>query len=82
MYYNCLDPELMDLIRLKVCEHQIRNNITTMDYSFQLNRFFVEQCSNSNDWMLVSFVNAPRLHSLFIQVTLMNLKKRILYCFK
>lgn len=65
MYYNCLDPELMDLLRLKGVRTPDQKRITTMDYSFQLNRFFVEQCSNGNDWMLVSFVNAPRLHSLF-----------------
>lgn len=65
MYYNCLDPELMDLLRLKGVRTPDQKRITTMDYSFQLNRFFVEQCSDGNDWMLVSFANAPKLHSLF-----------------
>lgn len=75
MYYNCLDPEIMDLLRLKGVRTPDQKRITTIDYSLSLNSFFIEQAIAGNDWMLVSYKDAPQVHEAFYSGDVENFKR-------
>lgn len=63
MHFNCLDPEVMTLLRLShpttVAEKQVRG----MDYSFGYHPEFLRRALANEDWMLVSYADGPDLYN-------------------
>lgn len=63
--FSCLDPEILDLLKLKNPTTPEQKRISFMDYSFGTNKYFAEKVAKNEDWMLVSMFFAPKLHDLF-----------------
>ena len=64
VYFNVLDPEIMDLLVLKNPTTVTQKRIRDIDYAMIVNRYFVEKVARNEDWMLVSLLNAPKLYDL------------------
>lgn len=65
VYFNILDPEFDDLIRLKNPTTPLSKRIELLDYSVIWNNEFLRRVSKNEDWLLVSKVDAPDLHDSF-----------------
>ena len=63
--YNILDPEFEDLTRLKNPTTSLAKRIELLDYSLAWNNDFLKRVAKNQDWLLVSKVDAPRLHEYF-----------------
>lgn len=62
MHFNLLDPELEDLMKLKNVQTVTEKRIKDIDYSFGYNLTFVKKALMNDDWMLVSYADAPDLY--------------------
>lgn len=65
MYFNILDPEFDDLVRLKNPTTPVSKRIELMDYSVIWNNDFLSRVAKNEDWLLVSKVDNPELHNAF-----------------
>lgn len=63
--YNCLDPEVLDLLTMKQQRTQESYKIDHLDYSLAVKDLFLSKVQKNEDWMLVSSFYAPKLHELF-----------------
>ncbi|AUS02780.1 ribonucleotide reductase R1 subunit [Vibrio phage 2.275.O._10N.286.54.E11] len=65
--FNCLDPEIEDLLRLKHPTTPLAKRVELMDYSLVFNEEFRKRVAKNEDWLLVSKVQAPDLHQAFYE---------------
>lgn len=65
VYYNILDPEYDDLIRLKNPMTPVSKRIELLDYGLVFNNEFLKRVAKNEDWLLVSKVESPDLHEAF-----------------
>lgn len=62
LHYVCVDPELLELIRAKSIRTVKEKRLDTMDYSIAVHPYLAELALTDEDWMLVSYKDAPELH--------------------
>lgn len=62
MHFNCLDPEIMDLLALKNVQTVEQKRIKDIDYSFGYNEEFARRVAKNEKWMLVSYESCPELY--------------------
>ena len=65
MYYTCLDPEVIDLLKLKSVKTPEQKAVRNMDYALCLNKCFMDAVFRDEDWMLISCKDAPDLYESF-----------------
>jgi len=65
MYYTCLDPEVIDLLKLKSVKTPEQKAVRNMDYALCLNKCFMDAVFKDEDWMLISCKDAPDLYESF-----------------
>lgn len=65
VYFNVLDPEIDDLLRLKNPVTPLSKRVELLDYSLSLNNEFLRRVAKNEDWLLISKVDAPDLHDAF-----------------
>lgn len=76
IYFNGLDPEISDLLRLRNPKTVAEKRIKDIDYGFSYNRYFLEKVARNEQWMLISYHYAKDLwdamyspnQSLFIEL--------------
>ena len=61
-HFNCLDPELEKLLKLKNVQSLPEDKIKDIDYSFGSNELFARKVAKNEQWMLVSYGDAPDLY--------------------
>lgn len=61
-YFNALDPEVQDLLALKNPTTVVQKQIKDIDYALVVNQFFAKRVAKGEDWMLISYGEAPDLH--------------------
>lgn len=64
MHIKCIDPEIMMLLRLRHPTTPTKNRLGGIDYSFGYHPYLAEKAAKNEDWMLVSYKNAPHLYKL------------------
>jgi ribonucleoside-diphosphate reductase alpha chain len=62
MHIKCIDPEIMMLLRLRHPTTPAKSKLGGIDYSFGYHPYLAEKAAKNEDWMLVSFKNAPELY--------------------
>lgn len=60
--YTILDPEIDDLLRLNNPVTPPQKQLKFMDYQVGINESFLRRVDKDDEWMLVSFKDAPELH--------------------
>lgn len=65
MYYTCLDPEVIDLLKLKSVKTPEQKAVRNMDYALCFNKCLLDAVFNDEDWMLISCKDAPDLYEKF-----------------
>lgn len=75
VYYNVLDPEVMSLLMLKSIVTPVQEQVRGLDYSFGYNKTFARKVAFNEDWMLVSYKDAPELHEALYSDDLQNFEK-------
>lgn len=65
MYYTCLDPEVIDLLKLKSVKTPEQKAVRNMDYALCFNKCFLDAVFNDEDWTLISCKDAPDLYEKF-----------------
>jgi ribonucleoside-diphosphate reductase alpha subunit len=60
-HINALDPEIFALLKLKNVQSLPEDRIKDIDYSFGSNELFARKVAKNEDWMLVSYADAPNL---------------------
>lgn len=63
VHYTSLDPELLELLPLRNPQTVQSKRINTMDYSVGINESFARRVAKNQDWILVSFIDAPDLYA-------------------
>lgn len=61
MHFNCLDPEIEDLLRLRHPKTVDDKKIKNIDYSLVYNKLFLQKAAKNEDWMLISYFYAKDL---------------------
>jgi len=62
MHYNVLNPEIEDLLKLKNVQTVVEKQVRNIDYSVGYNNEFARRVAKNEDWMLVSYGDAPELY--------------------
>lgn len=62
MHFNCLDPEIENLLRLRHPTTVAKMKIGGIDYSFGFHPLLAKKAAANEDWMLVSYKACPELH--------------------
>jgi ribonucleoside-diphosphate reductase alpha chain len=62
VHFNCLDPEVETLLRLRHPTTVAKQKIGGIDYSFGYHPYFAEKAAKNEKWMLISFKAAPDLY--------------------
>lgn len=62
MHFNVLDPEIEDLLKLKNVQTVADKRIKDIDYSVGSNALFAKKVAKNEQWMLVSYGDAPDLY--------------------
>jgi ribonucleoside-diphosphate reductase alpha chain len=62
IYFTCLDPEFKDLILLKSVTTPTQKQVRGVDYSVGTNKRFAEAVAKGEQWMLISYGDAPDLY--------------------
>jgi ribonucleoside-diphosphate reductase alpha subunit len=62
MHIKCIDPEIMMLLRLRHPTTPAKSRLGGIDYSFGYHPYLAEKAAKNEDWMLVSYKNAPELY--------------------
>lgn len=55
MHFNCLDPEIEDLLKLKNVQQVADKRIKDIDYSFGYVPLLAKKAAKNEEWMLVSY---------------------------
>ena len=63
--FNCMDPEINDLLRMKHPTTDDTKRFPKMDFSFVHNMDFLRRAADGGEWLLVSKIDAPELHNAF-----------------
>jgi ribonucleoside-diphosphate reductase alpha subunit len=63
--FTCFDPEVRNLLKLKLPRTPDDRKIDKLDYSFAVNSSFLRRAAKRQDWALVSRVDSPELHEAF-----------------
>ena len=63
--FTCFDPEVKDLLKLKLPRTPDERKIDKLDYSFAVNSSFLRRAAKRQEWALVSKVDAPALYEAF-----------------
>lgn len=61
IYYDVLDPELEDLLKLRNPTTIEEKKIKDIDYGLKYNFLFCRKVAKNEDWMLISYIHAPDL---------------------
>ncbi|WNL63258.1 ribonucleotide reductase of class Ia (aerobic), alpha subunit [Citrobacter phage Tr1] len=61
--YTILEPDFDELIRLKNPTTPVDKRVDKLDYSVVVNRSFLRRAAKGEDWMLVSYDEAPELYA-------------------
>lgn len=67
MHFNVLDPELLDLLKLKNVQSVADKRIKDIDYSVGYNETFAQYVAKNKMWPLVSYGDAPLLYEMMYQ---------------
>lgn len=62
MHFNCLDPEIETLLRLRHPTTVAKMKIMGIDYSFGFHPLLAKKAAANEPWMLVSYKASPELH--------------------
>lgn len=62
MHFNCLDPEIETLLRLRHPTTVTAQANRDLDYSFGYHPYLAEKAAKNEQWMLVSYKQSPELH--------------------
>lgn len=62
MHFNCLDPEIETLLRLRHPTTVAKSKIAGIDYSFGYHPLLAKKSATNEKWMLVSYKASPELH--------------------
>lgn len=62
VHFNCLDPEIETLLRLRHPTTPVKLKIGGIDYSFGYHPLLAEKAAKNEQWMLVSYKASPELH--------------------
>lgn len=62
VHFNCLDPEIETLLRLRHPTTVAKSRIGGIDYSFGYHPYLAEKAAKNEQWMLVSYKASPELH--------------------
>lgn len=62
MHFNCLDPEIENLLRLRHPTTVAKMKIPGIDYSFGYHPLLAKKAAANEQWMLVSYKASPELH--------------------
>lgn len=62
MHVKCIDPEIMMLLRLRHPTTPQKSRLGGIDYSFGYHPLLAEKAAANDNWMLVSFKDAPELY--------------------
>jgi ribonucleoside-diphosphate reductase alpha chain len=60
--FTCLEPDIEDLIRLKHPTTPIEKRVDKLDYCIVVNNSFLRRAAKKEEWMLVSYDEAPELY--------------------
>lgn len=60
--YTVLEPDIEDLVRLKNPTTPVDKRVEKLDYSIVLNNSFLRRVAKGDEWMLVSYDEAPELY--------------------
>lgn len=60
--YTCLEPDWEDLIRLKNPMTPAEKKVDQLDYSVVVSNNFLKRVAKNEEWMLVSYDDAPELY--------------------
>lgn len=63
--YTCLDPEVEDLLTLKMQRTADSYRIDHLDYSLSVNNAFLRCVARNEPWLLASVRYAPKLHEAY-----------------
>ena len=63
--FECIDPEIYNLLRLKLPRSPEERRIELLDYSFKINHDLLKRASKRKKWALVSKVDYPELYDEF-----------------
>lgn len=75
MHLNCLDPEVMDILKWKSKKTASKIRVDGIHYSLGTNRFFAQKVYNDESWMLVSYLDAPSLYEAMYEEDQTNFEK-------
>lgn len=59
---TCLEPDWDDIIRLKNPMTPVEKRVPLLDYSIVVNNAFLRRAAKGQEWMLVSYDEAPELY--------------------
>lgn len=62
MHIKCIDPEILMLLRLRHPTTPQKSRLGGIDYSFGYHPYLAEKAAKNENWMLVSFKDAPGLY--------------------
>lgn len=62
IHFNCLDPEVETLLRLRHPTTVAKSKVAGIDYSFGYHPLLAKKAAANEKWMLVSYKAAPELH--------------------
>lgn len=60
--FTCLEPDFDDLVRLKNPTTVSSKKVDKLDYSVVVNNAFLRRAAKGEDWLLVSYDDAPELY--------------------
>lgn len=61
-FIDCLDPEIMSLLRFRHPTTASENKVDELDYAFRFHPLLAEYALKNKEWMLVSFKYGPELY--------------------
>lgn len=62
IHFNCLDPEVETLLRLRHPTTVAKSKVAGIDYSFGYHPLLAKKAAANEKWMLVSYKASPELH--------------------
>ena len=63
--FSCLDPEITNLLRLKLPRTAEERKVDLLDYSLIVNQSFLRRAAKRQQWALVSKIDFPDLYAAF-----------------
>lgn len=65
MTFKCIDPDILELLRLKTQKCSLATRVDKIDYNFAYNFSFAQAVLRNEDWYLFSKYWAPDVHANF-----------------